>query len=460
LSSHPETNNLNLGNPKRKPAKRLDKKPANIWEEVLGRIETKVSPHSYRTWFRPTEFVAEDASSISVQVPNTWFAEWLETNYSVLIQETLREMQHQGLVIDFKPLSESRTDPRPSAATATRPVNRATLNPKYTFETFVVSSCNQFAHAAAMAVAEQPTRAYNPLYIYGGVGLGKTHLMQAIGNHIVALGNRRIHYISSEFFMNELINAIRFEKTLEFKERYRNVDVLLIDDIQFLAGKERTQEEFFHTFNALYDSQKQIVITSDVPPRDIPTLEERLRSRFEWGLIADMQPPDLETKVAILQKKAESTRSNVPDEVSLFIASNCGTNVRELEGAFNKVVAYSSMSGREINLDMAKKMLHDFMACASPSATVDSIMKLVSNYYNLPVRELKSKNNSRQVAFPRHVAMYLSKKLTNCSFPEIGRRFGGKHHSTVIHAVQKIEKKRTLEDDFHKLLESFVRSLK
>ena len=338
-------------------------------------------------------------------------------------------------------------------------ISGATLNPKYSFESFVVSSCNQFAHAAAMAVAEQPSRAYNPLYVYGGVGLGKTHLMQAIGNRAIERGSQRLAYVSAESFMNELINAIRFEKTLEFKERFRNVDVLLIDDIQFLAGKERTQEEFFHTFNALYDAQKQIVITSDVTPREIPTLEERLRSRFEWGLIADIQPPDLETKVAILRKKAETDRSPIPDDVALFIASNCDSNIRELEGAHTKVVAYASMSGREVTLDLARETLHNLLPNESPAATVDSIVKLVSNYYNMPVSDLKSKNNSPQVSFPRQIAMYLCKQQTNCSLPEIGRRFGGKHHSTVIHAVQKIEKKRALEKDFDKLIESFIQSL-
>jgi chromosomal replication initiator protein len=394
-------------------------------------------------------------------VPNSWFAEWLRTNYSGLLQNALRDIQRPGLTVDFRPDSELPQIVEPLVADDEGSASAgAALNPKYTFGSFVVSSCNQFAHAASVAVAEQPSRAYNPLYVYGGVGLGKTHLMQAIGNRIQGQGNLRMNYVSSETFMNELINAIRFEKTMEFKERYRNVDVLLIDDIQFLAGKERTQEEFFHTFNALYDAQKQIVITSDVPPRDIPTLEERLRSRFEWGLIADIQPPDLETKVAILRKKSDRDHHLVPDDVALFIATNCGSNIRELEGAANRVVAYASMSGREVDLDLAKETLHDLVRSESPAATVDSIMKLVGNYYNLPVAQLKAKNNSQQIAFPRQIAMYLCKKLTQCSLPEIGRRFGGKHHSTVIHSIQKIERKCGEEDDFRKLLESFVEQLK
>jgi len=443
----------------------------NTWDQVLGRIEPKVTAHTYRTWFKPTRFLSEDDSSLTIRVPNSWFAEWLKTNYSGLIQDALRDLQRPGLSVDYRlevpefvpgrsgPSAHTPAD-TPRDGSSTRKSFGLKLNPKYNFDSFVVSSCNQFAHAAAMAVAEQPTRAYNPLYVYGGVGLGKTHLMQAIGNRIVGKAHLSMHYISSESFMNELINAIRFKRTFEFKERYRNVDVLLIDDIQFLAGKERTQEEFFHTFNALYDAQKQIVITSDVTPREIPTLEERLRSRFEWGLIADIQPPDLETKIAILQKKAEREGSEIPDDVALFIASNSHSNIRELEGAFNKVVAYASMSGRDISLDLAKDILRDFATANSPATTVDSIIKHVSNYYNITVSDLKSRNNSPQVSFPRQVAMYLCKKLTHCSLPEIGRRFGGKHHSTVIYAVNKIEKKRAQERDFDRLQDSFIQSLR
>ena len=443
----------------------------NTWDQVLGRVESKVSAHTYRTWFKPTQFLSEDASSLTIRVPNSWFAEWLKTNYSGLIQDALRELQRPGLSVDYRlevpefvpggaPPAEARQYNGRRNGSRGRGSSGLKLNPKYSFGSFVVSSCNQFAHAAATAVAEQPKRAYNPLYIYGGVGLGKTHLMQAIGNRIMGKGDLSMHYISSEFFMNELINAIRFERTFEFKERYRNVDVLLIDDIQFLAGKERTQEEFFHTFNVLYDAQKQIVITSDVTPREIPTLEERLRSRFEWGLIADIQPPDLETKIAILRKKAAREGTEIPDDVALFIASNSQSNIRELEGAFNKVVAYASMSGREISLDLAKEILRDFIPAESPTTTVDSIIKHVSNFYNITVSDLKSRNNSPQVVFPRQVAMYLCKKLTPCSLPEIGRRFGGKHHSTVIHAIQKIDKKRSKERDFDRLQEGFIQSLR
>jgi chromosomal replication initiator protein len=434
----------------------------NIWDRVLGKIESRVNAHSFKTWFRPTHLVSQDDLSLRVRVPNSWFAEWLHTNYLPVIQDVLREIERPGLSVEFVHEGASVAAPRASSRPASQDNADALpgwLNPRYTFDKFVVSSCNQFAHAAAIAVAEQPSRAYNPLYVYGGVGLGKTHLMQAIGNRLAHRGGARMRYLSTEQFMNELINAIRFERTLEFKDRYRNVDVLLIDDIQFLAGKERTQEEFFHTFNALHDAQKQIVITSDCPPRAIPTLEDRLRSRFEWGLIADIQPPDLETKIAILRKKAEADGVVVPDDVALFIATNSKSNIRELEGSLIRVVAYASMSGRELTLDLAKETLQDLLVVDSPAVTVESIQKLVSNHYNLKVTELKSKNNSQQIAFPRQVAMYLCKRMTESSLPEIGRRFGGKHHSTVIHAIQKIEKKRSSEKDFDRLVDSFVQLL-
>jgi chromosomal replication initiator protein len=437
----------------------------NIWDRVLGKIETRVNAHSFKTWFRPTHLVSQDDLSLRIRVPNSWFAEWLHTNYLPVIQDVLREIERPGLLVEFvhegAPPAPPRAASRPVSPTSSESVDALPgwLNPRYTFDKFVVSSCNQFAHAAAIAVAEQPSRAYNPLYVYGGVGLGKTHLMQAIGNRLALRGGARMRYLSTEQFMNELINAIRFERTLEFKDRYRNVDVLLIDDIQFLAGKERTQEEFFHTFNALHDAQKQIVITSDCPPRAIPTLEDRLRSRFEWGLIADIQPPDLETKIAILRKKAEADGVVVPDDVALFIATNSKSNIRELEGSLIRVVAYASMSARELTLDLATETLQDLLIVESPAITVESIQKLVSNHYNLKVTELKSKNNSQQVAFPRQVAMYLCKRMTESSLPEIGRRFGGKHHSTVIHAIQKIEKKRSSEREFDKLVDSFVQQL-
>jgi chromosomal replication initiator protein len=457
-----------------KPSVATQQRPKTTWDRILKEIESRVSGHSYSTWFEPTQQLGEDESQLTVAVPNHWFADWLRTHYSVMIEEALKSVGRPGLELKFFAESEDQSHgsvatpsaPKPTATPAPKPTAgngqalSSRLNPRYRFESFVVSSCNQFAHAASMAVAEQPKRAYNPLYLYGGVGLGKTHLMQAIGNRIAARGDLQMTYISAEYFMNELIQSIRYEKTLEFKERFRNVDILLIDDIQFLAGKERTQEEFFHTFNALYDAEKQIVITSDVPPREIPTLEDRLRSRFEWGLMADLQPPDLETKMAILAKKAEAEGAELPDDVALFIASSCKSSIRELEGAMIRVVAYASMSGKEINLDLAKQTLGSLIATESPSATVDTIQKLIGDYYNLRVSQLKSRTNAHQVAFPRQIAMFICKQLTRCSLKEIGQRFGGKHHSTVIHAVQKIEKMKKGDAEFHKLIEEFIESLK
>jgi len=348
---------------------------------------------------------------------------------------------------------------RATAPLALDPEPPPALNVKYTFESFVVSSSNELAHAAALRVAEEPSRAYNPLYIYGGVGLGKTHLMHAIGNHLLGT-SLRLRYISTENFMNELITSIRYEKTLDFRDRYRSIDVLLIDDIQFLAGKERTQEEFFHTFNALHEAQSQIVITSDCPPREIPTLEERLRSRFEGGLIADIQPPDLETKVAILNKKAAAARLHLPQEVSLFIASKIRSNIRELEGSLIRLSAYASVVKRDIDLALAKDVLKDILADDNKLISIEQIQRSVAGFFHLKVPEIKSRNNAKRVAFPRQVAMYLCKNLTDASLPEIGKRFGGKHHSTVIHAINKIEKKRGHERDFDKMLNSLIEALR
>jgi len=368
-----------------------------------------------------------------------------------------------------RPATISHGDDAPARASAPRPGLAPDvappaplgtgLNPRYSFDSFVVSSCNQFAHAAAMAVADQPSGAYNPLYVYGGVGLGKTHLMHAIGNRLFRNKSGVKHlYISTETFMNELINSIRFEKTIDFKERYRNVDLLLIDDIQFLAGKERTQEEFFHTFNALYESQKQIVITSDCPPRDIPTLEERLRSRFEWGLIADIQPPDLETKVAILKKKAEAEDLQLPEDVALFIAGRVRSNIRELEGSLIRLIAYASLTGRPIDLAMAQDTLKDLMDDRARTVSVEAIQRHVANHFHIKPIELKSRNNSKHISFPRQVAMYLCKRLTKNSLPAIGGAFGGKHHTTVIHAIRKIEAMRERDKEFARTLNGFLES--
>jgi chromosomal replication initiator protein len=432
------------------------------WDRVLVKIERKVNAHSFNTWFRPTAQVAETLDLLRVRVPSLMFAEWLETNYSGMIKDALHEIERPGLAIEFLPKSgETKIPISVQSPRTTRGGDAQVplLNPRYTFDRFVVSSCNQFPHAAAMAVAEKPSHAYNPLFVYGGVGLGKTHLMQAIGNRLCGKGQARMMYVSTEHFTNELIAAIRLGTTQEFKEKYRRVNLLLVDDIQFLAGKERTQEEFFHTFNALYDAQKQIVITSDRPPREIPTLEERLRSRFEWGLIADIQPPDLETKVAILAKKAEAEGAKLPEDVALFIATNCKSNIRELEGALIKVIAYSSMLGSPVDLGTATQILREYVTPEGPVVTVENIQKLVCNYYDLKVQELKSRTNARKIAFPRQIAMYLTKQLTSCSLQEIGRRFGGKHHATVLHAIEKITGKRAGDAEFARLLQSFIEQL-
>jgi chromosomal replication initiator protein len=329
----------------------------------------------------------------------------------------------------------------------------AQLNSKYTFTNFVIGSGNQFAHAAAQAVAEKPSKAYNPLFLYGGVGMGKTHLMQAIGHEVKKQQpNSSICYLSTEKFTNEMINSLRYDKMTSFRDKFRNVDVLLIDDIQFLAGKERTQEEFFHTFNALHESMKQIVIASDRPPKELSEIEDRLRSRFEWGLIADIQPPDLETKVAILQKKGESERVQLPTDVALFIAQNVRTNVRELEGAMIRLVAYCSLTGAEITLSTAQQVLRNFIEQQVRKISIESIQKAVSEQFGMRVAEIKAKNNSRSVVVPRQIAMYLAKQLTDCSLPEIGRQFGGKHHTTVMHSVEKIVEQRKSDKDLNRML--------
>ncbi len=439
---------------------------ANIWDQVLARIETKVNRHSFYTWFKPTSYVADSGSAIRVRVPNALFKDWLTKHYSSVIAEALSELDRRGVVVAFVTEDAPLPVPPPlevplesGALPDDGPVGG--LAPRYSFDTFIVGPSNQFAHAASRAVAEAPSRSYNPLFIYGGVGLGKTHLMHAIGHYVLNhLKNLKLTYISSERFMNEMINAVRYDRILDFRERYRSVDVLLVDDVQFLAGKEGTQTEFFHTFNALYDSQKQIVISSDCPPHEIPQLEERLRSRFEWGLIADIQPPDLETKVAILKRKAEAEGVGVPDNVALFIAGKIKSNIRELEGSLIRLVAYASLTGREISLALAQDVLRNVLQHDERAVTIEVIQKFVADYYQLKLTELKSRNNSKSIAMPRQIAMYLCKALTNASLPEIGRSFGGKHHSTVIHSIRKIEDLRKRDGNFNTLINTLSESLR
>jgi chromosomal replication initiator protein len=460
----------------------------DLLSSILFAVSKRVNHQSFNTWFRPISMATRDDSTIYLQVPSEMFRDWITSNYFDILEESLLELSLDGYKVSFlieeknqgAPSSEISRTADSNASTFRKSIparnhlvtqglarlmeNEASelrLNSKYTFDTFVVGSCNQFAHAAALAVVDMPSKTYNPLYIYGGVGLGKTHLMHAIGHSIKSRNNSLcLTYISSEKFMNELINAIRYDKTLNFREKYRNIDILLMDDIQFLAGKERTQEEFFHTFNALYDSQKQIVISSDCPPKEIPTLEERLHSRFEWGLIADIQPPDLETKVAILKRKAEIEKIDLPDNVALFIASKIKSNIRELEGSLVRLVAYASLKGLPMCIDLAQEVLKNIIDEDTGAVSIDLIQRTVASHYSLKVADLKSKNNSRSIAVPRQVAMYLCKTLTKASLPEIGREFGGKHHTTVLHSINKISDLYQRDTVFHRLINSISDSLK
>lgn len=456
------------------------------WRLLIAAIEKRVNHESFGTWFKPIEMESIDGTAIHLRVPDRVFVDWIQNNYGEIIEEALVEVGLNGHSLHFEVSARSsavaktenhagespaplppaqdndptRVRTQPAAARtrySEQESNELLLNQKYTFETFVVGSSNQFAHAAALAVAEGPSRTYNPLYLYGGVGLGKTHLMCAIG-HRVKERNRhlRLCYISAERFMNELINAIRYEQTLAFRDRYRSIDVLLIDDIQFIAGKERTQEEFFHTFNALYEGQKQIVISSDCPPREIPTLEERLHSRFEWGLIADIQPPDLETKLAILRKKAETDKIVIPDQVAMFIARHIKSNIRELEGSLVRLTALSSLKGEPISLALAREALKNIVDVEEKSTTIATIQKIVADHFSLRVADLKAKSNVREIAFPRQVAMYLCKNLTRASLPEIGREFGGKHHTTVLHSVNKIAEMIEQNGNFHRVIHNLI----
>lgn len=454
-------------------------------DELLAAIEKRVDLDNFTTWFKPIGHVYQDGNILHIGVPNRVFGEWLLENYSAILVEAARETDldiasFECDVADKPATGEASSSVAMAAAAASAsvpygsagraeapfesqdssdppniPLNQ--LNQRYTFETFVVGSCNQFAHAASVAVADSLSRAYNPLYIYGGVGLGKTHLMCAIG-HRVKRQNKslKMSYISAETFMNDLIKAIRFEKTGAFRDLYRSIDVLLIDDIQFIAGKEATQEEFFHTFNALYDGEKQIVISSDCPPREIPTLEERLHSRFEWGLIADIQPPDLETKVAILRRKAEAERIDLPDNVALFIASKIKSNIRELEGSLVRLTALSSLRGEPISVSLAQEAIKKIVDEEERSITIELIQKVVADSYSLRVADLKSKSNARAIAVPRQIAMYLCKILTKASLPEIGREFGGKHHTTVLHSINKISALYEQEGSMHRHINSLI----
>jgi len=440
----------------------------NAWEKILQHMERRVNPHSFATWFRPTRQECTDNGKLVVRVPTRLFRKRLTETYGELLQAVLTEVDMADTQLEFI-CSQGESATAPAAANGGA-IKQARLdfesvdyqlNPRYTFETFVVGASNQFAHAACHAVAEAPSKAYNPLFLYGGVGMGKTHLMQAVGHTIKKrTPAMRLTYISAEKFTMEVINSLRFDRMISFRDRFHTVDVLLVDDIQFLAGKERTQEEFFHTFNALYDRQKQIIISSDCLPKEISAIEERLRSRFEWGLIADIQPPDLETKIAILQKKAETEHVQLPDEVSEYIAKSIKSNVRELEGALTRLIAYTSLIGGSINLATAQQVLRNIIASQEKRVTIDLIQKRVGEQFGLREQDLKIRSNSKAIAYPRQIAMYLAKQLTSASLPEIGRQFGGKHHTTVLHSINKIDTLRRIDKDLNrtitKLLDLFA----
>lgn len=436
----------------------------NPWNRILAEVKTRVEGQAFETWFEPTSYIGEEGQTLYIKVPNAYFKDWLSFHYSRLINECCQELFNKSFdikyIYDETPTSFLRNSPdeRKLHQAVTQVAN---LNPNYTFENFVVGSCNQFAHAAAVAVAKNPAKSYNPLYIYGGAGLGKTHLMNAIGHQIMNSSARlKVLYVTTERFMNELINHLQYGKILEFRQKYRAVDVLLMDDIHYISGRERTKEEFFHTFNHLYDSQKQIVISSDCPPKDIPHLEDRFRSRFEWGLIADLRPPDIETRIAILKKKAEMEDIILPEPVALYIADKVHSNIRELEGYLRRVIAYASLKGSRIDLELAKEALKGLLDASANIITVEKIQKVVCNQYKIKPSELKSKNNSPRVSFPRQVAMYLAKELTDNSLPEIGKKFGGKHHTTVLHSIRKIEKLRERNQEFNREINNLIHLLK
>jgi chromosomal replication initiator protein len=447
----------------------------NVWGRILHSLKGRLNQQTLDTWFSPIQFESLDSSQhvLRLRAPSEAVKDWVVSNYGKELAESLNDLRLSGYSVgwvvgntpDWVPAPEqvATDDPLPVVTVSEPPAAPAepSLSAKYTYESFVVGSCNQFAHAASLAVAEAPGRTYNPLYLYGGVGLGKTHLMHACGHAIKSRNQHlKLCYISSERFMNDLINAIRYDKTQSFREKYRSVDVLLIDDVQFMAGKERTQEEFFHTFNALYDQQKQIVISSDCPPREIPTLEERLHSRFEWGLIADIEPPDLETKIAILKRKGDLIGVSIPDDVAMFIAGRVKSNVRELEGSLVRLIAIASLRGEPISKTLAQDAIRNIAKEEeSGVVTIQQIQKLVASTYKLTIEELISKNNARQISHPRQVAMYLCKHLTKHSYPEIGRAFGGKHHTTVMHSVEKIEALVATDETLQRLISELSESL-
>ncbi len=436
----------------------------SVWQETLTYIEGKVPKQVFDTWFTPIKLERIDDTTAHIGVPNKFFGDWLSQHYGELLAEAVASARGGGrtdvafVVGGSKGIARQADIPEVALTSRGTQGNRSKrgvqLNPKYTFVSFVVGAGNQFAHAACMAVAEQPAKAYNPLFIYGGVGLGKTHLLNAIGNLVAERSDLRIAYLTTEQFTNEVINSIRYDKMMDLRKRYRNVDMLMIDDIQFLAGKERTQEEFFHTFNALYEARKQIVLSSDRFPKDMPDMEERLRSRFEWGLIADLQPPDVETRIAILRKKSEDEGVRLPEDVIHFLANTMKSNIRELEGSLVRLGAYSSLTGQVITLEMAKNVLRDLIGDKKKIISMDDIQETVGARFHVKISDLKSRRRSKTLVHPRQIAMYLCRELTDASFPEIGRQFGGKDHTTIIHACKQITKGREADGALSATIES------
>jgi chromosomal replication initiator protein len=445
-----------------------EREAANLWDRFLERVKSRVSINTFSTWFQPTRLARAEGEVLFVQIPTSVFRQVLTRTYGEIVKAVFHELGVPNTRVQYVCTEEEPVTAPPAvvAASSTKQSkldfesSDNQLNARYTFESFVVGKSNEFAHAASRAVAEQPSKAYNPLFLYGGVGMGKTHLMHAIG-HMIKQRNpaARLCYISAEKFTIEVINSLRFDKMFSFRERFHTVDVLLVDDIQFIAGKERTQEEFFHTFNALYEQHKQIVISSDCLPKDINSIEERLRSRFEWGLIADIQPPDLETKIAILHKKAENDHFSLPDEVAEYIARAIKSNVRELEGALTRLMAYASLTGAAVSLATAQQVLRNIIASQEKRVTIDLIQKRVSEHFNLREQDLKVRSNTRAIAFPRQVAMYIVKQLTTASLPEIGRQFGGKHHTTVLHSINKIEEMRRSDKELNRTITRLMDAL-
>ncbi len=430
-----------------------------VWEKTLESIASLLSKPSFETWFKPTKPISKEGNVLTVEVPNDFAREWLESRYAPLLTTTIRDLIEEEIELRF--VTPERNEAVKSATAAPQSVHPSSLNPKYTFESFVVGESNRFAHAASLAVAEAPGKAYNPLFIYGGVGLGKTHLMQAVGHFVLkSHPDYRVVYVSSEKFTNELINAIRFNRTPQFRDTYRNVEVLLVDDIQFFAGKESTQEEFFHTFNTLYESGRQIVISSDRPPKEIPTLEDRLRSRFEWGLITDIQAPDLETRIAILRKKAATEGWHLPNDVIVNIADQINSNIRELEGALIRIIAFASFHNKQITLEMANEVLKDVISSSkSQRVTIPLIQQAVAEFFNIEIEDLKAQRRTKNITFPRQIAMYIIRELTDYSLPKIGEEFGGRDHTTVIHAYEKIQNSIKEDPEVDRIIKTLIHKL-